>query len=331
MSVYVYDLLSKYLKFLEFSKSYSPLTLKSYKTDLNQFFFHQKGLKPQKNRVLGQSSKTHLNQKNLLTRFLKEKIKSHKSYKTWSSPATKNRKTAVLKSFFKWLYQNRYITEDLNRKIKSPKVPFKIPLFLSPDEVMTLIQTIKRSRQNQTDFDLCLVLLLYGGGLRVSEACTARWQDLNFEEKTLKIKGKGSKERFIALPLLVVKHLTNLKSSMMKNSQTTPRSVSLINSPPADKKKPLEYVFGCKPLSQRKAYSIVRNWGIKAGIKKTISPHVLRHSYATHLLESGADLRVLQKLLGHNSLSATQKYTQIRLSKLTKVLNAHHPLNTQKR
>ena len=325
MLEYVHELLSKYLKFLEFYKSSSPLTLKSYKADLEEFFFHKGKLKVQKNSVLEKQLKLSSNQKSLFTQFLKTKIKSRKSFKTWLSPATKNRKTAVLKSFFKWLHQNHYVTEDLNRKIKSPKVPFKIPLFLSPDEIMTLIETIKKSKpRRQKDLDLCLVLLLYGGGLRVSEACSARWRNLNFDENTLKIKGKGSKERFIALPLFVINHLTTFKNNILKNTQSSAKKQK--NSFTFKKS---EYIFGPGPLSQRKAYSIVRSWGIKAGIKKNISPHVLRHSYATHLLESGADLRVLQKLLGHNSLSATQKYTQIRLSKLTKVLNTHHPLSKE--
>lgn len=296
------NLLDKYLKYLEFNKSFSKLTLKSYKLDLGQFFSLSAKKKTKKNEVLKKNTKE-------LTQFLKVKINKYKHKNHWS-PATKNRKIASLKSFFKWLYQNRYIDEDLNRKIKSPKIPHKIPHFLSIDEVFSLIETIKKNQEHKKD--LTLILLLYGGGLRVSEACSAKWSDLDISRQTLKIKGKGSKERLIILPDMVIQHLISIKDKI-KNHENK------------------GYIFGCS-LPQRKAFSIVRDWGVKSGLKKNISPHVLRHSYATHMLDSGSNLRVLQSLLGHQSLSATQKYTQVQLSKLVRTLNQFHPLSkTQKK
>ena len=300
MKPYIAKIIPKYLKYLEFTKSCSPLTLKSYKLDLSQFLglkMGDQGPKMDKNPPLNPKNPHHL------SLFLKKNMAKY--LKNDLSPATKNRKTAALKSFFKWLYQNHYIDEDLNRGIKSPKVPVKIPHFLSLDEVLALIGAIQKSQKKEAKRDLSLVLLLYGGGLRVSEACFVRWKDLNFSKHTLKIKGKGAKERFIVLPSLVIEHLLSVKNKDI-------------------------YVFGKKPLPQRKAYTIVRDWGIKAGLKKNISPHVLRHSYATHILESGCDLRVLQDLLGHESLSATQKYTHIRLTQLSKTLNQFHPLSSKK-
>ena len=298
-------LIDKYLKYLHFNKSASELTLKAYRRDLEQFFAPLESEKLEKNEVL--KNKAENQDKKLISQELlflvQDKMKMGLGrWKEWS-PSTRNRKISSLQSFLKWLYQEGYIAEDLNRKISSSKVPFKLPHFLSLDEVMSLIQVLVRvqDKESLAKRDLALIFLLYGGGLRVSEACSVRWVHLDFSQKTLKIKGKGSQERLIVLPDKVLKHLNTLERKG-------------------------DFIFGSKPLHQRRAYSIVRNWGVRAGIKKPISPHVLRHSYATHLLESGSDLRVIQDLLGHRSLSATQKYTQVRLAKLTKTLNQHHPV-----
>ena len=311
MDLILYGVLCKYLKYLKFSKSFSLLTLKSYKTDLFQFF----GQNPTKtlpsklknSAVLKKIENNQLDEgsSKQLKKLLKNKM--NRNLSGWSrwSPATRNRKIASLKSFFKWLYQEGFIQEDINAKIKSPKVPSKIPHFLSVDEVKTLIQRCEEEQKKNTSLtkDLSLIFLLYGGGLRVSEACSARWKDFNLSSRTLKIKGKGSKERIIVLPQKVLKHLKRIQ-------------------------KKEGNILGT--LKERQAYDIVRKWGVKAGLNKTISPHVLRHSFATHLLDSGSDLRVLQDLLGHRSLSATQKYTQIHLSKLSKILKNSHPLSNKK-
>jgi len=311
MDLILYGLLDKYLKYLKFSKSFSLLTLKSYKTDLFQFFGQKvekiPSSKLKNSTVLKKIKKNELSKASSkqLQNLIKNKISKHLS--AWSawSPATRNRKIASLKSFFKWLYQEGFIQEDINTKLKSPKVPSKIPHFLSVDEVKTLIQTCENEQKKDPSLtkDLTLILILYGGGLRVSEACSAKWKNLSFPDHTLKIRGKGSKERIIVLPQRVLKHLKRIQ----KKSDT---------------------LF--ENLKERQAYDIVRKWGARAGLSKPISPHVLRHSYATHLLDSGSDLRVLQDLLGHRSLSATQKYTQIHLSKLSRVLRKSHPLSNKK-
>lgn len=311
MDLILYGILCKYLKYLKFSKSFSALTLKSYKTDLFQFF-GQKATKapPSKlknSAVLKKIENNKLDEESSkqLQKLLKNKMSRNLSGWSRWSPATRNRKIASLKSFFKWLYQEGFIHENINAKIKSPKVPSKIPHFLSVDEVKTLIQRCEEEQKKNPSLtkDLSLIFLLYGGGLRVSEACSARWKDFNLSSYTLKIKGKGSKERMIVLPQKVLKHFKQIQ------------------------KKEGNILGG---LKERQAYDIVRKWGAKAGLNKTISPHVLRHSFATHLLDSGSDLRVLQDLLGHRSLSATQKYTQIHLSKLSKILKNSHPLSNKK-
>ena len=149
--------------------------------------------------------------------------------------------------------------------------------------------------------DYVLILLLYGGGLRVSEACHISWADIYSHKLEIRVLGKGGKMRIQALPSFCF---------------------TQINKMPRIGK----FIFGEKPLNSRKAYHIVNLWGKKAGLLKPLHPHALRHSYATHLLSSGADLRVLQELLGHSSLNATQKYTHLNLDQLARSLELNHPL-----
>jgi integrase/recombinase XerC/integrase/recombinase XerD len=151
-----------------------------------------------------------------------------------------------------------------------------------------------------------LLLLLYGGGLRVSEACGLRWKDLITSARSIRVEGKGGRERMVALPELCWKELQGLERSAT-------------------------YVLGGdQALSTRQAYQWVREAGESADLLKPLHPHALRHSYATHLLSSGADLRVLQELLGHRSLAATQKYTHMSLDHLARVMENHHPLSASK-
>ena len=307
-----------FLKFLHFVDNVSFHTLKSYSCDLNQLLSLAS---PEKITVLPQNSLTDLQiicSKDTCPSFHQTKYKQplqdtaqmldliQQTQRLWSelAPASRNRKAACLKSFFKWLYKENQIKSDLSDKIHAPKVPKKIPQFLSVDEVLSLIDTLKKSNEQKEPHlnrDLTLILLLYGGGLRVSEACHLRWTDVRINQSTLLIKGKGGKERIVT-PVKAC--FTQLK----KMDQGAP------------------YVFGAKPLSTRIAYGIVRKWGEKAQILKPISPHALRHSFATHLLTSGANLRALQELLGHTSLSATEKYTHITTDQLQQTLNKHHPI-----
>jgi site-specific recombinase XerD len=216
----------------------------------------------------------------------------------WSKlqPSSRNRKTATLKSFFRYLFETSVIESDIALQLHSPKVPTKIPHFLAVDEA---IAVLKAAQGNATD--LALLLLLYGGGLRVSEACGLRWAQVNLKAGHMVIVGKGRKERTIALP---------------------PTALKALKALPQEE----EFVFGQAPLSTRKAYEIVRSWGKRAGLLKPLHPHALRHSYATHLLTGGADLRTLQELLGHSSLQATQKYLHLSVDQMAQSMEKHHPL-----
>ena len=154
-----------------------------------------------------------------------------------------------------------------------------------------------------------LFLLLYGTGLRVSEACALKWAQIDLKSRTLRVRGKGSKERIVAFP----KSLVPLFQKAQKIHKVESKASSTI--------------WGDKELSTRKAYDWIRNRGAKAGLMRPIHPHALRHSFATHLLVSGANLRTLQELLGHESLQATEKYTHLGIDQLARTLEKHHPLS----
>ncbi|MGE0762473.1 MAG: tyrosine-type recombinase/integrase [Bdellovibrionales bacterium] len=221
----------------------------------------------------------------------------------WLATASRNRKLACLKSFFKWLYQERWLEKDMAAQVIMPKVPTRLPHFIAVDEALNVIRTLEAQGPPARE-RLALILLLYGGGLRVSEACTLAWKNIDPKARTIKVLGKGSKERLVALPDLCWPTLSGLERRGA-------------------------YVFGERPLSPRKAYQMVREAGALCGLIKPLHPHALRHSYATHLLADGADLRVLQELLGHSSLTATQKYTHLSVDHLARSLEQHHPLSKE--
>ena len=313
----------KYLKYLEFNRSISPHTLRSYCIDLRQFMLADKPVfvsffsTTYKNRFLDLrfdgadfESKGVLSPINsaILLKGLKKRVQM--SARQWGqlAPASQNRKLACVKSFLKWLFEEGLIEKDLHSTVRLPKAPHKLPHYLSVDEALCLVQTVQKacSRKPTTNNqrDLLMILLLYGGGLRVSEACQLKWEQV--DGPALRILGKGGRERLCVIPEM---------------GQTTFKSY---------KKKAMASKFVLGGLSVRTAYDRVRYWGIQAGLNKPISPHILRHSFATHLLSSGSDLRALQELLGHRSLLATQKYTHLNISHLARTLEQRHPLNTKR-
>jgi site-specific recombinase XerD len=184
-------------------------------------------------------------------------------------------------------------------------VPTKVPHFLSLDEALALVQSLKKRRDTLRDRDLALTLLLYGGGLRVSEAANLRWSDVDLHERLIRVKGKGGKERVVAIVRLLAEALSRLA-------------------------KDGRYVFGEKPFSTRSAYEVIRRAGVAAALLAPLHPHALRHSFATHMLSSGTDLRVLQELLGHESLVATQKYLHLSIENLARTMEHNHPLGSRK-
>lgn len=298
-----------FLKYLENIESCSPLTIKAYTLDLNQAFFQK--ATPNK----------HTHKNNNLINLADVKALSFRtgedlwltcrdSLTQWGrlSPASRNRKIATLKSFFNWLYNEKLIDKNYGDQLVCPKVPRKIPHFISVDEVISILQFLNQTTDEDIQAQKSLFNLLYGGGLRISEACNLKWKDVQLEERRILVLGKGQKERLIIIP-----ETCNdvLKAHRARNKNT-------------------EYVFGDEPLSSRKGYEYIRTLGKKVGLMNPLHPHSLRHSFATHMLASGTNLRTLQTMLGHDSLTATEKYTHLNIDTLARIVEVKHPLSKKK-
>lgn len=264
----------------------SPHTLRAYRHDFEQVFHsHKQQSLPEEVRLL---------------QIVKE------AQVKWShlSLASRQRKASSMKSFFDWLYLKKYISRPLNELIETPKVPRKIPHFLSIDEILLIFQSLRKSQASTLEKNkkyLALIYLLYGGGLRVSEACHLRWSQIRLPSREICILGKGRKERWIVVPDKVIEAISKISRQG-------------------------DYIWGRLPLLERRAYGWVRLIGKNAGLKAPLNPHALRHSYATHLVGAGINLRTLQELMGHSSLASTEKYLHLNLDHLARTMDEKHPL-----
>ncbi len=212
--------------------------------------------------------------------------------------STRSRRVAVIRGFLRWLVEEGLTTEDLSVILPPIHVPRKLPHFLSVDEAITVWNSISLDR------DRLVFLLMYGSGLRVSEVANAKLENFEPQRGALKVKGKGSKWRWFPL----------LAESKSLCEKIVDREYLIENS-------------NHGPYSIRTLHRLIKNMGITAGISRPLHPHMLRHSFATHLLEGGANLRTIQELLGHSSLQTTQKYTHVTLDKLAQTLENRHPIN----
>lgn len=285
----------KYLKLHTHQQTHSDHTSKSYANDLGQFL-EPCGVQKILLTSLTPSASFQIQWKERPVSGVDLRPLIRQAQERWSllAPTSRNRKAAAVRGFLKWLLSTGEVNEDFSLLLATAKVPQKLPHFISVDEALSLLRSL------EPGISRALVLLLYGGGLRVSEACCLRWKDLLGESHSLRVLGKGGRMRVVALPTLAWRAVEALTRDH-------------------------DLVLG--GLSTRQAYEMVRQGGKKAGLLRSLHPHALRHSYATHLLTSGADLRVLQELLGHRSLAATQKYTHLSLDHLARAMEKHHPLS----
>lgn len=218
-----------------------------------------------------------------------------------------------LKSFFIYLIFEGYREGNPMELIESPKIGRKLPDTLSVDEIDSLIDAVdlstKEGQRNQA-----IIETLYGCGLRVSELIDLKLSDLFFKEGFIKVTGKGNKQRFVPIG----EHTQHYISEYTRNSRTL---VPL-------KKKASDVLFLNRRgniLTRAMIFTIVKNLAVAADLQKNISPHTFRHSFATHLLENGADLRAIQQMLGHESITTTEIYMHVDKSHLQKVITAFHP------
>lgn len=280
------QLLSEYLDYLEVEKGLSVNTLEAYRRDLASFidFCAESGISS-----LDEIKRTQINS------FILNLRENN------FNPRSVVRKIASIRGFFKWLSANEYIISNPAQTIEQPKLPKRLPKVMTVDEISAILNS------GLTKLEQLVVELLYGCGLRVSELVNLKMNNIDVNSKYIQCYGKGSKERIVPFG----KKAQNALKHYLKD-----RDMIILKNKLSDTKDLLLKENG-KFLTRQDVYNFIRHQGEK--IHKHISPHTLRHSFATHLLENGADLRVVQELLGHSDVSTTQLYTHITKKRLKEV------------
>ncbi len=283
-----------FLKFLESEKNASSHTVKNYAIDLREFsaFLDQKGVE----------SVDYIDIRSFLA-LLKDKNYSKSSI---------SRKLACIRSFFKFLAREEVVKTNPSAGIATPKREKKLPNFLEREEVVRLIES-PAAASWEGKRDRAILETLYSSGLRVSELVGLNQDDLDFFSALVRVRGKGKKERIVPLgqaALKAVQEYTGHKPPKMRDN---------------GQKKPLYLNRSGGRLTDRSVRRMILKYCRVTGLKKEVSPHMLRHSFATHMLDNGADLRSVQELLGHENLSTTQIYTHVTTKRLKEAYEAAHP------
>lgn len=279
--------LSEYLDFLEVEKGLSQNTLAAYRRDLTAFldFCKARGVSD-----IADIERTDLNA--YLLKLREDKY----------NPTSVMRKIASLRGFFKWFCANEYGTNNPAQTLEQPKLPKHLPKIMTVEELNQILNS------NLTEEESLIVELLYGCGLRVSELVNLQLNNIDIKAKYIQCYGKGSKERIVPFG-------EKAKNALKKYLKV--RDLIVLKNKLGDNNKILFLKDDGKQITRQDVYNFIKHQGEK--IHKHISPHTLRHSFATHLLENGADLRVVQELLGHSDVSTTQWYTHITKKRLKEV------------
>jgi len=229
------------------------------------------------------------------------------------SPRSQARIISGLKSFFNYLNFEDYRKDNPMDLLESPKIGRKLPDTLSEDEINQLISAIDLSKP-EGERNRAMLETLYGCGLRVSELINLKISDLFFEEDFIKVTGKGDKQRFVPISDFNKKYI-NIYRKEIRVHQSIQKGFDDI----------LFLNRRGKQLTRAMVFTIIKQLAIKIDLGKSISPHTFRHSFATHLLQNGADLRAIQQMLGHESITTTEVYMHVDRSHLAEVMNKYHP------
>jgi len=300
--------LEKYIQdfksYLIGEKNASVHTVNSYLTDLGQFveFLHESGHG-------GARETFHPNKIDRLV------IRSFMSflYEKSASGATMARKLSTLSSFFRFLCREGHLKTNPAKTIPAPKKIKKLPSYLSVDEIFRLLE-LPKGKSFISCRDRAILELFYSTGVRISELTGIRMDDLHLPERMVKVRGKGKKERLLPMGKKSADVLeTYIELRGRKTSHLNPKPKGLFLN------------FRGREISVRGVRKIVKKYIKQNHFSGKISPHSLRHSFATHMLDAGADLRSIQEMLGHSSLSTTQKYTHLTIDRLAEAYDKAHP------
>ena len=293
------SLIEQYKQHLLFEKALSTNTLDAYIRDVEKLivYLDKEGIDPLA-AELG-------NLENFLAHLHDKKISARSQARILSG----------IRSFYRFLVLEDYITADPTLLLESPKIGMKLPEVLSLEEIDMLIEAIDLSKR-EGQRNRAIIETLYSCGLRVSEACNLKLSDLYLKEGFIKVEGKGSKQRLVPIS---ERAIAEIMDYLVDRAE--------IEIKPGDE----DYLFVSAHLRKRMSritmFHIIKELAEQVGLKKTISPHTLRHSFATHLLEGGANLRVIQSMLGHEDIGTTEIYTHIDAQRLRSEIIEHHPRN----
>ena len=290
-------LLQRFADYIALEQGLSPRTLEAYGKDLDRFAEYAD--------VKGVAAPL-----DITARTLREYVYHLKDLGL--SPASIRRNVSALRTYFRFLTGDGVVVRDPSERLETPKRWRELPDVLTVDEVQRLIAAPTLD-DNMVFRDRALLELAYGAGLRVSEWITLGVRDLMLEEGLIRVFGKGSKERLVPIGRsaigAVAIYLRELRPKLEKGEG---KGILFLNA-------------RGRPLTRMGAWKILRGYVERAGITKHVSPHTLRHSFATHLLEGGADLRAVQEMLGHVDISTTQIYTHVDREYLRQVHRSYHP------
>ncbi|ABO49634.1 tyrosine recombinase XerD subunit [Desulforamulus reducens MI-1] len=290
--------LDEFIHYLAVERGLAQNTLASYRIDLSQYLDH---LKKQ-----GVSSLTQADRNHILSHL-------YKLQKDGKAPATISRHLAALKHFYRFLVSDGAVSEDYTVSLESPKLKQRLPHVLSTEEVENLLCQPQLSDPAGLR-DKAMLELIYATGIRVSEMVSLNLPDVELDMGYIKCFGKGAKERIIPLGSVAIRYIREyLERSRVKLTKgKTEHQALFVN------------VQG-KRLTRQGFWKIIKKYAKEGRINKPITPHTLRHSFATHLLENGADLRAVQEMLGHADISTTQIYTHLTKLRLREVYTKAHP------
>ncbi|MFA4919245.1 MAG: tyrosine recombinase XerC [Thermodesulfovibrionales bacterium] len=289
------DYIEEFLRYLELEKGVSAHTLRAYRKDLTDFIAHV-NTEPEKIDMLD------------VRGFIAEQIRKG------LNKTTVSRRLSSVRSFFKFLYREGYMKSNPAKLVSSPRLPKLLPKYLSVDDAFALVE-----KPEGIGFaparDRAILELLYSSGLRVGELAGLNVEDINVREALVKARGKGKKERIVPIGS---KALDAIKTYLVERILLKSKEKAVFLNR-----------LGTR-LTDRGVRRIVVKYARAIAINGSIGPHTLRHSFASHLLQGGADLRVIQELLGHASLSTTQKYTHLDVAHLMDIYDKAHPMAKDK-
>ncbi len=303
----------RFINYLQYEKRYSSLTIQAYHNDLEQFekFLLQRY-------ELNQPEKAD---QKMIRSWLAE------LFDTKNLPRSINRKLTTLKTFFRFCQKNGYVAVNPAHNLNASKTSKRLPTFVLEDKMKPLFSEIDFGQGFEAERNRLILKLFYLTGIRKSELCGIQHSDIDFGQKNIRIIGKNNKERFIPIEKDLeddIKHYEQLKSAFFSESEIGNQENNF-NAQLPNKQPPFFVTSKGKPLNPRSVYTIVHTFLSHITTIEKRSPHVLRHTFATHMLNNGADINIIKEILGHANLAATQIYTHNTIDKLKKIYKTAHP------